>query len=292
MVTILESVPRVAPLGLRFWDAVAGAIVRDGLRVVAYQARCSERRVDAVVNRSGVHVFHKLPGLHDLESGEGDKPYWTNLPPDRPSFVVEVTDEDRRFQPCLFEAIPPVRGIFPWQCTSFTSPSVPEPFVPLYSAPTRQVTAGMAVLRAELWNPIKNEPAAWAVIEVKTAGPTAACGYADAAGRIAVIFPYPEPADFSPPPSGGSPPITAGPPLTKQEWTLSLHARYAALNPAPKIPDLCNTLMQPAAVLWANTACTQQMSTEKLKFGKELIVRSGNAEDKPLQPKLFITPTD
>jgi hypothetical protein len=98
----------------------------------------------------------------------------------------------------------------------------------------------------------------------------AAVGVADAEGRVLVFFPYPEPAAFAP----GSPPA-GGVPLTSQTWSVGLRAAYApSAPPAPDIPDLCATLAQPAAALWADAARTLALTAATLAFGRPLILRS------------------
>src|SRR2546428_6671092 len=94
----LERLSILAPLGIRFWDAVTNSIIADGLRVTAYPLSNPARRVQGFPNRSGVYVLQNLPGMRDIEHGAGDAEFWTNLPPRRP-FVVEVVDNSRRFQP-------------------------------------------------------------------------------------------------------------------------------------------------------------------------------------------------
>jgi hypothetical protein len=284
--TGLEFVTRVTPLGLRFWDAVTGAVVADGLAVTAYPPG-GGRRVSAYTTRSGVFVLQGLPGLRDLEEGEGDAAYWDFLPPGR-RFVLEVVDREGRFQPFTFTADLPARGLLTWRCEKASPPESAAAFVPLFSTAARTVPAGTAVLRADLWDPWAQVPAAWAVLEVRAPGRPPVRGIADGRGRVAVLFPYPEPT--SPFPDLGSPPAGAAAPFTAQEWPLEVRAAYAPQDPAPAIPDLCDTLGQPPADLWADSFQIEPLTGAVLKLGQELIVRTRDAGRLTPLPVLYITP--
>src|SRR5437667_2244451 len=197
----LETLTILAPLGIRFWDAVTNSIIADGLRVTAYPLSKPTRKVPSFPNRSGIYVLQNLPGMRDIENGAGDAEFWANLPPKRP-FVVEVVDHDRRFQPFLLSVDLPVKDIFTLECALGSPPSPPDTglsMVPLYSAPARPVPGAMGILRASLWDPLTGTPAAWAMLEAYVGGrsPVHAHGFADEKGRIALIFPYPEPIDFA-----------------------------------------------------------------------------------------------
>jgi hypothetical protein len=291
-VRILERFTILAPLGVRFWDALTNSIIADGLRVTAYPFNNPARIVQGFPNRSGTYVLQNLPGMRDIENGAGDAEFWANLPPKRP-FVVEVIDHDRRFQPFLLSVDLPVKGVLTLECAPESPPSPLDTglsVVPLYSAPARPVPGAMAVLRASLWNPLTKSPAAWAMIEAYVAGrySVRAHGFADEQGRIALIFPYPEPIDFADDPESPVP-LAVGPKLTEQVWSVQLYAAYTPLSAVPAIMDLHTILTQAPADLWQDAVQTQQLSEVQLKFGQELTVRSSDA-GKPLS-NLFITPT-
>jgi hypothetical protein len=307
---ITDRLTMVAPLGLRFHDTANGAIVGDGLSVWAYPLGRPSAKRPAIANRRGVYVLHHGYGLREREQGDGSRSYWDHPDPPNKDFVIEVTDEQRRFQPFQFTASLPVEGIFKWD-GSLESPLSTRTTVPLFSATTRSVVSGMAVIRAELWDTSLDAPAAWAVIEAFTAGTFIGRGMADDAGRIAVIFPYPTPLSFasaSPPGSPlGSPPVATSAPLTEQVWPLELRAFYTPERPVmsppdfieeagPALPDLRFTLSQPAATLWADAEQTEILETN-LRFGRELILKSRPSPSSPPSPLtqtrdsvLFITP--
>jgi hypothetical protein len=166
----------------------------------------------------------------------------------------------------------------------------PAPALPLFSAPTRTAGGGLATLRASLWDAIAEAPAAWALLEARIAGRPTVRGLADEGGRVALVFPYPEPASFaeqSPPPPSA--------PFTKQEWSIQLFASYAPQRPVPPLPSLPAVMRQPRAKLWADSAQTSPLTHATLRAGRELVVRSfetsPEAPDgkRPL-PVLLITP--
>lgn len=304
---ITDRLTMVAPLGLRFHDTTDGSVVGDGLTIWAYPLGRPTLRRPAVANRRGVYVLHHSFGLTEREHGDGTRSYWDH--PNQPSkeFVIEVTDDRLRFQPFLFTASIPYEGIFKWD-TSLESPISGRTTIPLYSSPARSVVSGMAVVRADLWDVTIDGPAAWAVLEVFTAGKLIGRGVADEEGRIAVIFPFPTPLSFSsasPPGSPpGSPPVATSPPLTSQEWPLELRALYTPVRPVaspidftfpgPTLPDLRFTLSQPAATMWADAQQTEILEEANLRFGRELILKSRPSPSSPLSQTrdsvVFITP--
>lgn len=313
-ITILDRLTRVAPLGLRFRDVVSGSLVDDGLNVRVYPLGRSSASVAAVANRKGVYVVHHASGLRTIEGGKGDSDYWRTMA--QKSFVIEVRDEQRRFQPFHFTEQLPQEGIYKWQNSMPTSPPSSPPFlpqslpgIPLYSSPVRGVPAGMGVIRAELWDANQDQPAAWAVMEGYLDQQLVVRGIADEEGRIALIFPYPAPRLFpasSPPaaPFGSPPEAATGPALTDQEWPIQLVAKYAAVRPVlspsdpfattPELPDLRFTLSQPPATIWSDAALTEPLVEISLPYGRERILKSEPVTTSPPLPVrqsvLFISP--
>jgi hypothetical protein len=303
----LDRLTLVAPLGLRFHDATTGTLVGDGLSIWAYPVGRPTAKRPAIANRKGIYVLHHGYGLRERENGDGSRAYWDHPDPPNKDFVIEVTDEQRRFQPFQFTASLPAEGIFKW----LDSPLSERTTIPLFSAPTRSVVSGMAAIRADLWDTSIDAPAAWAVVEAFTAGKFLGRGIADDGGRILVLFAYPTPLAFAPasPPGSplGSPPISTSPPLTEQVWPLELRAFYTPDRPVmsppdfieagPSLPDLRFTLSQPAATLWADAEQTEILQETNLRFGRELILKSRPSPSSPPSPLsqtrdsvLFISP--
>ncbi|HKG13602.1 MAG TPA: hypothetical protein VKB12_09685 [Pyrinomonadaceae bacterium] len=166
--------------------------------------------------------------------------------------------------------------------------SNPTSALPLFSAPTRSGAGGLATLRASLWDANADAPAAWALLEARITGQTTVRGLADERGRVALVFPYPEPAAFA----EQSPPSA---PFAKQEWPVQLFASYLPQRPVPTLPSLPDALAQPRAKLWADSGLTAPLAQATLRSGQELVVRSFDtspeapAGGKPLSV-LLITP--
>lgn len=300
----IDSLTMVAPLGLRFRDESTGDFVGDGLSVAVFEPGKPAGKTQAVANPSGVYVAHHAAGLTAIEHGRGGAEFWSNLPPKK-NFVVAVTDEERRFQPFQIEVQLPERSVLTWASPFGLSPPDDTASIPLYSSPVRRVPAGMAVLRADLWDASNDLPAAWAVVEAYIDSQLITRGMADDQGRLALIFPQPAPRRFtaSSPPGITSPPGATGLPLTEQTWSINLRALYERTDPPPllpgefepeqQFPNLRATLSQPEATLWADPERTTPLGTVSLSYGRELILKSRPPLSMSLptrQSVLFITP--
>lgn len=304
---VLDRVTIAAPLGLRFRDAMTGAFVGDGFSVWAYPSTQPHERRPLIPNRKGVYVLHHAPGLRNFEIGKGDDEFWSNLST-KTDFVVEVRDQQDRFVPFQFTAALPARGIYQWNDTTGGSPPSGTASVPVYSSSARIAPAGIAVVRADLWDPFRDghgAGAASAVIELHDDQQLLARGIADQQGRIAILFPYPAPRSFSPaspPGSGfGSPPVATGPPLTEQVWMLRVRAFYARPTESVPVsrdndvlPELRSTLSQPEAVLWADETRTEPLLETAVQYGQSRILKSRPSSTSPPATTqgsvLFITP--
>lgn len=122
----LETQSILAPLGVRFRDAVTGALVETGLRVTVYPTANPSRVSDALPNRSGTYVVHKAAGLQQVTRGAGDDNFWKSLPPGQ-QFTAEVFDERGDYLPLSFQLSLPVRGLFTWIWPLFDSTATPQP---------------------------------------------------------------------------------------------------------------------------------------------------------------------
>ena len=297
---VLDRLTIVTPLGLRFQDATTGEVIADGLTVSAYPLTRPNARQNLFLNRRGVYVLRHAPGLRDAEGGAGDSDYWNNLPPKK-DFVIEVRDSQSRFVPFQF-----VVGL-PAEWNQAVSPPPAIRSMPLYSAPARSAPAGMAEIRAELWDPTRGddgEVAASAVLELYDNDRMIARGIADESGKIALFFPYPAPRSFavaSPPGSPlSSPPVATTPALTDQVWTFRVRAFYTPRLQSPpqtsvqnSLPDLDAVLAQPETKLWADEARTEELPEVAVQFGQPLILKSKSPSMSPPTKgasMLFITP--
>jgi hypothetical protein len=258
-IVVLEHVTSVAPLGLRFVDAATGHAIGAGLNVFAAPANVPTRRTQAFPNRVGIYAARGLHGLSEAERGSGDAGFWSS-PPGLRRFSVEVSDQERRFLPCQFELALPAHGLAAPSCLPPTTPSDPTSAgVPLFSAPSRPIPAGLAAVRAEVWDEATGKPAAWALLEVAGAGMPATRGLADERGCGVVIFPYPEPELFG---VGSTP---GGAALLGQRWNLTLRVFAMAHGDWGLAPDLCRVLEQADAPPRSEVPVT-------LIYGQEAIV--------------------
>jgi hypothetical protein len=272
---VIERLSKVAPLGVRFWDEVAHKSIGDGLLVTAYRPLQPDRRCALTLNRANVFVLQNVPGLRDVEFGDGDTAYWDDLPAPQ-SFVIDVFDTTSRFLPFTFTAAVPTRDLFELICGS--PPDLSG--VPLFSSPTRSIPGGYGVIRAELRDEaqfdIRTEeyaPAAWAMLEAWYDGQLVGRGLAGDNGRIVVLFPYPEP--INPPISSPPTPRTA---LTSQVWPIELHAFYSAL-PAAQSPDLCAALAQSPATLLNALSPPTPLTMVNVAYGVDAIVKTAGRSD-------------
>jgi hypothetical protein len=284
---VIETLSLAAPLGVCFHDSATGERISDGLNVSVSPAtaRARKNRMSAFPNRSGVYVLQKAYGLENFANGEGNEEFWNNFPPQK-LYAVEVFDTERRFQPFRFTVELPVRGLYKWENIPPVSPNKSLSSIPLYSAPTRKVLGGMAVVRAELQQ-IDGIPASWAVLEARFGGNLVARGIADRDGKIALIFPALSPQSNP----VVSPPATATRiSLAEQKWLLDLTIKYEPniFQTSPPVlsgsdeeetfPDLRLVLAQAEGMLWADAGQTEEYETAELYFGKELILRSRAAQ--------------
>jgi hypothetical protein len=315
-VRVLERLTLTAPLGVIFHDAATGSRVGAGLDVSIYPRSNTSARAQMFPNPSGIYVLNRAPKLaRAFAFGAGDEAFWSSQPTPQ-TYVMEVVDLTRRFQPFSLEIDLPVRGIYNWVSplepstpTSPPSASNAPASIPLYSAPARTLPPGMAVVRADLRDASdeakRDVPAAWAVVEARYEGHLIARGLADARGSLALIFPYPAPPTFTVASPVDSPPSSSHSlPLFEQKWDVTINAAYAgtassassvATTPAA-IPDLRSTLEQlnaPRARLWADAVGGAELSVVTLEYGRELVLKTQHAVSSSppaSQSALLITP--
>jgi hypothetical protein len=241
----LESVSRNAPLGLRFWDVATATSTVYGLNVQVFPRQNPRARTIAHVNRSGVYVAHQLPlsfppSPRDFEFSDSDPDVLWSAAVSR-AYRVEVNDPTGRFLPIAFDADLPARGLLMWLAPFLSpprpvalpgEPGSPPPLlierVPLFSAPSRPVPEPLAVVYAQIRELGTGRDAAWSLLTVAIDSSVRGIGLADAQGRIAVMFPYPEPPRMS----------LASPPEARNDftWQLALSAFWLSASPPTRVP--------------------------------------------------------
>jgi hypothetical protein len=272
-----ERIPLTCALGLRFLDVAAGALVGAdvaveplgrtslGLRAAAWPLNAPRQRRAGTVTPSGVVAFHGLPGMRELERSSAQDP-WDDAPPPR-EFQIEVTDQMGRFLPCTFTVTAPQQGLAHF-AEDGSPPWIEAGAVPLFSAPARPIPGGIAVIRAELRDLASEKPAAWALVEASYSSGGSlqtARGLADDAGRLLLMFAYPEGQRR---PYGASPPGNARS-LSDQEWNIKLAFFHDAIAPVESAADYGRRLAQPAAAAAGGPSPLTILTETTLRFGQE-----------------------
>lgn len=272
-----ERVSLTCPLGLRFLDVArnafvtadgAGAPLRReslGLRAEAWPVKAPRQKITGTVTPSGVLAFHGLPGLREFENSGLDDP-WSSPPPAR-DFQIEVSDTLGRFLPCTFVISAPQEGLALF-AEHGSPPWIEAGAVPLFSAASRTLPGGLAVVRAELHELATGKPAAWALMEASyfSAGSWhTARGLADKEGRVLLMFAYPEGQRRA---FGASPPGSARG-LSHQEWTLKFAVFYEPVDRPEETADYRRRLAQPLAQAWRGLSPITALEYETLCFGRE-----------------------
>ncbi len=280
---IIEVVSKVTPFGVRFWDVLTQSPVQGGLRVTVFRPEKPLVRLPVFPNRVGVYVIQGVPGLIDFETGSGDAEFWRAAPPGE-RYMIEVVDPEDRFMPCVFEAAIPTRWLFQWPCVALGSPVESPPVspadaVPLFSTPYRSVLGGMAVVRAQLTNPISKKPVAWARLSVSMDEQVLAEAISGPDGSVTASFPFPERQEAT------------EAPLASWSWPIGISVAHPPPDGPWRFPDLCDLLNQSPAQVWSvydPPATLSPLGDQTLAYGQELILRS-QLSDGSLLSKLYIT---
>jgi hypothetical protein len=295
----------VTPLGVQFVDGFSGVPVGSGLDVWTWPESAPSLRVPLRPAGSAMYAAHGLPGFRDFERGDGDDRFWTgSLSEPKRRFVVEARDLDARFLPLQVRVDLPAFGAARPSCPQML-PENRRTAVPLFSASTRSVPATVAVVRAELYDKSRQGPAAWAVVDARFNGRTIARGMSDRAGRLVLLFAYPEPqASWASPPMAVTSPAAAPMvPLAEQQWSVDLAVRYdrSLLQPDARVggdataaireaPDLCDALGQaPAGFLADEASPSLDLTGITLRYGEANVLRTANTAGRERGRLLVIT---
>jgi len=293
-VLVLERITRNAALGLRFWDTATATDLVDDLSVAVFAADNPQGRQPAIENPSGIYVAHKVPGLRAFEFGFDDP--LAGSPPNTVSRRIEVTDPASRFLPVAFDAALPLGGLF-----TFVAPwlSPPQPVslpalgglpplplverVPLFAAPARPLPAPLGVVYAQLRSDVSQKAAAWCMLGVSLDGVLCGLGLADVEGRVAAMFPFPEPPRR----------VFASPSPAHDDfaWDLTLSAYWSPAlrqTPAPPIPDLAEILRGLDTPINVITSRTPPGVPLSLSYRQPVTVRTAGATG-PDAPYLFVS---
>ena len=282
-VLILEQLTYTAPLGVRFWDVASGGPAESGLMVAAYPDAFPEQRTTAIVGHTGVYSFPVLPGLRNVAFGAGDDKFWSANPASIP-YTIEVQDPEERYLPYLFSALLPVRGLFGlWASPLFTALTPDPTWLPLFSAPARQLPNSNASVLAQLQDDFSKSAAAWAIVTVHAHGLPLCAGLSDERGMVMVSQPYPEPVG-----NLITSPLSA-PNLVEQSWDVEVAVFYNGGKTSDPLPDLQQILQQNTAFVWRDSAHTASVDQFTLQYGKDLVLRSLDSSSGNELSELLIT---
>lgn len=244
--------------GMACRDDARSQRITDGLRVrVAPLAGTAQRpALEAVAGPGGIHALHRP------------------LPAGAASAVVRITDRAARYLPTrLRTALPlPAEGLNTAPCLAGD--------VPLFLQPSQPAPAGMATVRAALWNATADAPAAFALLLLRdaTTGRLLGRGLADKRGQLLAAVSPGEPIDAD---GTSSPPLPQ--PASQRSWSLRVElcfdptlARHADPGFGPATvpwPDLCDVLAQPLQPAFAGLGSPPlPLDLATLRQGEPLIL--------------------
>jgi hypothetical protein len=273
----IETLRIFTPLGFRLYDAALDSSVTEGLLVQAWRQDGEFGPVAAIRSPSGVYGFHHLPGLRSVEYSNGAA---VSSPPLALPFVVTVEDRLGRFLPTSFGLTLPLsfRGLFP---AAPPSPPGASARLFLFSGPQRTVPAGLAVVRADLWDVDAAKPAAHAVVRVE-AGGRIHTGIAGARGQALVLFPEPDVESLrtgSPPGIGQVPPQNVHWPVVARVRYQPSHLRFllgGRANPYADLPTLRSVFEDqgPATIQMSEGGPFQTDLPADLAYGQPLVLQT------------------
>ena len=274
----LEEFTYFTLLGIRFWDSVLDAQVRNDLIVSANPEILPKMKSHAYRTKGDVYSFEHLYGLRDIEYGFSSKDT-VSSPDTEKEYIVEVTDAAGRYINVAFPVGLPLSysGVFLTDINVSPYLSAPKG-VYLFPSINRTVPSWMAVIRGELIDKNSQLPASHALLRVSSDNGNVWYGIADEMGRVAVVFAYPLIAlDFS-----VSPVKFDTGPLYQQTWDLNLQILYSPdfleTLSGTSIPNYMSILKQSGANIWSESETQNDMPLTSLpitlEFNKPVTLRT------------------
>ena len=131
---VSERIPRVTPLGMRFFDEGAGVPVPDGLVITVTPP--TGPAVAAQATPGGTWIAHDIMGLRDVEQGLGTDDWWFAETTVLPCHVA-VADALGRFLPITMDLDLPIRDAVVDPCVPALHSSIigSSLGIPLFSTP-------------------------------------------------------------------------------------------------------------------------------------------------------------
>ena len=281
---LLETVTVVTPFGFRLWDAAIQRSVSDGLDVSCSWDGGRPRQLAA--SPSGVFQLGGGSAFAEFARGRGDAAFWAHPPAVAGRGVVRVVDVARRYLPFSFTVEPPpprISGRLRDLCNVVAgSPDDPMPRLALFSAASRVAPASTAMALGQL-RTVDGKPVIGALVKLSPPNSPAALGLSDAAGNVAIFFPYPKPADTNGPGAAPSPRL----PLAKQTWNIGLKVFARGGSADDGYPDLCDVLDQgtgPAAHALADVGSNQDLTSVELSYDRVLALQTRGVSELLIEP--------
>ena len=189
-------------------------------------------------------VFRTLPGLRDPHFDSEAPSFWAN-PPIHRHFQIRIVDTLDRYLPLRFQAIAPQSGWLP-SLAPGESRWAPPNTLPLFRNSSRRLDSRAFGVRATLWDPDVDRPAAWALMEVQFATPygtVASRGLSNIDGKIFVPLAHPD--SFS---EASYVPFDSIE-IPSDRWEIDIKIRYSRLPFDAIPPDLGSILTQPEILI-------------------------------------------
>ena len=274
MYHVREIVTAKTQLGIRFWDPVLDRQIRDGLSVTAQRINNVWPTYTATRTKSDIYTFHALQTLYNGEDEPAE-----GSPPDSIRYAITVRDRRERFLPVAWTVRLPLPYTGMYLSQSLISPDtlIPSGFL-LFSSPSRLFGTDFCLLRGTLFDEVRRQPAAHALLKVNKGDGKSSFGISDEAGRFVIATAYPV-VDMLP---LQSPFVRASRSSFDQTWDFDFEVLYA---PAHRIgvfnslwPDYDSILNQPAAEIWpvmeSQGGTGMQQITVTVQYGRTFTFRT------------------
>lgn len=283
----LETLSRKTLLGIRFWDAVVGAPIIEGLLVTLSPQENSDMKRVATRSSSGIYAFNNIPGMHDYEVNQHSE--FFDSPAATKPFVLHVRDIKKRYSDAVLAIdLPlPYDGVFLID-DDRGSPAVAPKGFNLYSSTTREGGPQYGFVRGQLVHRDTGGPASFALVQVQTETGFFWYAIADKEGQFAVMMPYPMISMTL----GGSPPSSEGTRLMERTWEVSVTIMYdphsQATLPGFDSPDYLSILNQSPAAIFADSPGVVGGEADEVSlqimYGRDLIVTTQGFSELYINP--------
>jgi len=245
--------------------------VTDGLLVTAAAIDHTSLPRIAMPCRAQGFIFRTLPGIRDPHFDSEAPSFWAN-PPVHRNFQIRIVDTLDRYLPLSFQTVAPQTG---WLASLAPGESrwAPPNALPLFRNCPRHQDSRAFGIRATLWDPDVDRPAAWALMEVQFATPygsVASRGLSNVDGKIFV--PLAQPDSFSEPSYVPFDFIK----IPSDRWEIDIKVRYSRLAFDAIPPDLGSILSQPEIVFMDGLSPQSRATCTPFPVSCDAVLRSSD----------------